>query len=51
MEKCDAGVFIPLLGKIDSLNVAQTAAILLAEALRQRLERGHTGSIPEPKVR
>lgn len=45
MEKCDAAVSIPLRGNIDSLNVAQTAAILLAEALRQRLQRG-PGSAP-----
>ena len=38
-ERCDFDVAIPLAGKIDSLNVAQTAAILLAESLRQRTAR------------
>jgi len=51
MEKCDAAVFIPMRGAIDSLNVAQTAAILLGEALRQRLERERVGATPESKVR
>lgn len=36
-ERCDGGVAIPMTGKIASLNVAQSAAILLAEAHRQRL--------------
>ncbi len=36
-ERCDGSVSIPMTGKIGSLNVAQTAAILLAEAHRQRL--------------
>lgn len=35
-ETCDATITIPMRGKISSLNVAQTAAILLAEALRRR---------------
>lgn len=39
-EKCDGGVSIPMTGRIDSLNVSQTAAVLLAEALRQRHGRG-----------
>lgn len=39
-EKCDQGISIPMRGRIDSLNVSQTAAILLAEALRQRRRRG-----------
>jgi len=41
-EQCDFGLSIPLAGRIESLNVAQSAAILLAEALRQRLARGHS---------
>jgi 23S rRNA (guanosine2251-2'-O)-methyltransferase len=36
-EKCDQGISVPMMGKIDSLNVSQTTAILLAEALRRRL--------------
>ncbi len=36
-EKSDRVIAVPMTGKIDSLNVAQTTAILLAEALRQRL--------------
>lgn len=36
-EKCDAALSIPMAGQVGSLNVSQTAAILLAEALRQRL--------------
>jgi 23S rRNA (guanosine2251-2'-O)-methyltransferase len=35
-EKCDRGISIPMKGRIDSLNVSQTAAVLLAEVLRQR---------------
>ncbi len=35
-EKCDLSISIPLVGRIDSLNVAQAATVLLAEALRQR---------------
>jgi 23S rRNA (guanosine2251-2'-O)-methyltransferase len=37
-EKCDAALSIPMAGLVGSLNVSQTAAILLAEALRQRLD-------------
>jgi len=36
-QQCDREISIPLVGKIDSLNVAQTAAILLAESFRQRV--------------
>jgi 23S rRNA (guanosine2251-2'-O)-methyltransferase len=35
-DTSDFVISIPMTGKIESLNVAQTAAILLAEALRQR---------------
>jgi len=38
-DRCDLGVAIPLAGRIGSLNVAQTSAILLAESLRQRIAR------------
>ncbi len=34
-ERCDKSIHIPMAGKIASLNVAQTAAILLAEVFRQ----------------
>lgn len=43
-EKCDKGIAIPMTGRIDSLNVAQTATILLAEALRQRSHNGKARS-------
>jgi 23S rRNA (guanosine2251-2'-O)-methyltransferase len=36
-DTSDFVISIPMTGKIESLNVAQTAAILLAEALRQRI--------------
>lgn len=35
-ERCDALVSIPILGKIDSLNVSVAAGVILYEALRQR---------------
>lgn len=43
-EKCDRGISIPMKGRIESLNVSQSAAILLAEVLRQRRVRGTDGS-------
>ncbi len=36
-EKCDEIVSIPIVGKTESLNVSQTATIILAEMLRQRM--------------
>ena len=36
MDGADLKVVIPMLGKIDSLNVASAATILLFEAARQR---------------
>lgn len=38
-EKCDVLVKIPLLGKIESLNVSVAAGVILYEALRQRSEK------------
>jgi 23S rRNA (guanosine2251-2'-O)-methyltransferase len=35
-EHCDALVRIPVLGKIESLNVAVAAGVLFYEAMRQR---------------
>ncbi|MBI4964340.1 MAG: 23S rRNA (guanosine(2251)-2'-O)-methyltransferase RlmB [Desulfomonile tiedjei] len=50
LEKCDNAVFIPMCGKVDSLNVAQTAAILLGEALRQRLVRDRGSTVEQGNV-
>jgi TrmH family RNA methyltransferase len=36
MKHCDSQVIIPMYGKVDSLNVAAAATILLYEAVRQR---------------
>lgn len=36
-ENCDGSLSIPMQGKIESLNVAQTAAVVLSEALRQKM--------------
>jgi len=41
-EVCDVLVRIPLTGRVESLNVSVTAALLLGEAVRQR--RGRSGS-------
>lgn len=38
LKMCDARVAIPLLGKIESLNVSAAAAVLLFEVVRQRFE-------------
>ena len=38
-ERCDQTLFIPMAGRIDSLNVSQTAAVILAESLRQRMSK------------
>jgi TrmH family RNA methyltransferase len=35
-EYSDANIILPMLGKNDSLNVSNTAAVVLYEALRQR---------------
>ncbi len=37
-EKCDVLVKIPLLGKIESLNVSVAAGVILFEAIRQRVQ-------------
>lgn len=42
-EQCDFVASIPLLGNVESLNVAQTASIVMAEALRQRMSAKETG--------
>ncbi len=43
-EKCDFLVRIPMWGRINSLNVAAAAAILLFEAARQRHSGGSSGT-------
>ncbi|MPM47293.1 23S rRNA (uridine(2479)-2'-O)-methyltransferase [bioreactor metagenome] len=50
MTECDLPVKIPMLGKIDSLNVATATTILLYEAARQRQWRMHgaAGSASPP---
>jgi 23S rRNA (guanosine2251-2'-O)-methyltransferase len=35
---CDDLISLPLLGKVDSLNVSATAAVVLYEMLQQRLD-------------
>jgi 23S rRNA (guanosine2251-2'-O)-methyltransferase len=39
-ERCDELVRIPLLGRIESLNVSVAGGVILYEALRQRAEKG-----------
>lgn len=39
LKLCDKQVRIPLLGKIESLNVSVSAAVVLYEAVRQRMEK------------
>ena len=39
-EKCDALVKIPMLGRIESLNVSVAAGVILFEAVRQRRKNG-----------
>jgi len=36
MDNCDAKIFIPMQGVVDSLNVSVSAAVILFEAVRQR---------------
>lgn len=38
-KNCDVTVSIPMKGKISSLNASSAAAILLYEAVRQRLQK------------
>ena len=41
MNDIDYPVRIPMAGTIDSLNVATAAAVMLYEAVRQRMSSGH----------
>ena len=50
LEQADLVVRLPMLGEADSLNVATATAVLLYEALRQRLVAGvvqDPGRVPE----
>lgn len=38
-EKCDFAVSVPMKGKINSLNASNAAAVVMYEAVRQRLQR------------
>jgi 23S rRNA (guanosine2251-2'-O)-methyltransferase len=42
-ERCDLLVRLPMLGRVESLNVSVTAGICLYEALRQRLRAAPSG--------
>ena len=42
-EAADAHIRIPMLGRLDSLNVSVSAAILMYEAVRQRKAKGKSG--------
>ncbi|MCW3124481.1 MAG: rRNA methylase [Bacteroidetes bacterium] len=48
MEAADQHIRIPMLGRIDSLNVSVSAAVLLYEALRQRHVAQVGGTMPYP---
>lgn len=41
LDICDHNVFIPMFGMIESLNVSVAAAVILYEAARQRMQKGH----------
>ncbi len=40
LRRCDAAVRIPMRGRASSLNLASAAAVLMYEAVRQRMEKG-----------
>lgn len=44
-ESSDQTISIPMTGKIDSLNVSQTAVVILSESLRQRIEKGRDRAV------
>ncbi|MGE5154018.1 MAG: 23S rRNA (guanosine(2251)-2'-O)-methyltransferase RlmB [Bdellovibrio bacteriovorus] len=44
-ERCDALVRLPMLGRVESLNVSVAAGICLYESLRQRRSRGVAGRV------
>ncbi|MEM1090286.1 MAG: tRNA (guanosine(18)-2'-O)-methyltransferase TrmH [Pseudomonadota bacterium] len=41
LERCDASIFIPMQGMVQSLNVSVACALILFEAQRQRMASGH----------
>jgi tRNA (guanosine-2'-O-)-methyltransferase len=45
-NQADGRLYIPMRGMIESLNVSVAAAVLLYEALRQRLARGPVPALP-----
>ena len=47
MDEADLKVRIPMLGQVDSLNVANATTILLYEAVRQRRTQGRA---PAPRA-
>ena len=47
-ERCDALVRIPVLGRLESLNVSVAAGVLLYEALRHRIKAKQPGAKNEP---
>lgn len=47
-EKCDALVKIPMLGRIESLNISVACGVILYEAVRQRAQKSKTAAHASP---